>query len=137
MPFVPAAADRAAPTPVLATGGIAEGRGLAAALVFGAFGAMPETRFLATQKASIETWRARAIMDGHGVDTEQSGVTDLVKTGRPIGRHAPCAAASWSSGGASRRSLKATTAPLKPIKMRSSMATVHSPLCGRARPSSW
>ena len=47
LPFVPAVVDLAAPIPVLAAGGIADGRGLAAALVLGAAGALIGTRFQA------------------------------------------------------------------------------------------
>ena len=78
LPFVPAAVDVAAPTPVLAAGGIADGRGLAAALVLGASGAMLGTRFEATQEANIAPWRVKAIVEGRGEDTERSRVTDLV-----------------------------------------------------------
>jgi nitronate monooxygenase len=48
LPFVPAVVDLAMPTPVLAAGGIADGRGLAAALVLGAAGALIGTRFEVT-----------------------------------------------------------------------------------------
>lgn len=81
LPFVPAVVDVAGPTPVLAAGGIADGRGLAAALVLGAAGAMLGTRFEATSEANIAPWRARAIVEGRGEDTEQSRVTDLVRGG--------------------------------------------------------
>ena len=54
LPFVPIVADLAAPTPVLAAGGIADGRGVAAALVLGAAGALIGTRFQATAEALAE-----------------------------------------------------------------------------------
>ena len=44
LPFVPVVVDLAAPVPVLAAGGIADGRGIAAALALGAAGAMIGTR---------------------------------------------------------------------------------------------
>jgi nitronate monooxygenase len=51
LPFVPAVVDLAGSTPVLAAGGIADGRGLAAALVLGAAGALVGTRFQASREA--------------------------------------------------------------------------------------
>ena len=50
LPFVPLVADLAGLVPVLAAGGIADGRGLAAALALGATGALIGTRFQATRK---------------------------------------------------------------------------------------
>jgi nitronate monooxygenase len=49
--FVPVVADLAAPVPVLPAGGIADGRGVAAALALGAAGALVGTRLLATAEA--------------------------------------------------------------------------------------
>ncbi|GAA2076035.1 nitronate monooxygenase family protein [Streptomyces albiaxialis] len=58
MALVPAVVDRVAPVPVLAAGGIADGRGLAAALALGAQGAWMGTRFLtAHEAASHPTYR--------------------------------------------------------------------------------
>ena len=51
LPLVPAVVDAVDPVPVLAAGGIADGRGLAAALVLGAAGAWMGTRFLASEEA--------------------------------------------------------------------------------------
>ena len=51
LPLVPAIVDTVAPIPVAAAGGIADGRGLAAALMLGAEGVLIGTRFWATQEA--------------------------------------------------------------------------------------
>jgi nitronate monooxygenase len=81
LPFVPVVADLAAPTPVLAAGGIADGRGLGAALVLGAAGALIGTRFLATIEALalVAPEVAKAIIDGRGEDTERSRVLDIAR----------------------------------------------------------
>jgi enoyl-[acyl-carrier protein] reductase II len=49
--LVPAVVDAVAPKPVLAAGGIADGRGLVAALALGAAGIWIGTRFIATREA--------------------------------------------------------------------------------------
>jgi len=70
-------ADLAAPTPVLAAGGIADGRGVAAALALGAAGALIGTRFQATLEALVDPSVTKAIIDGRGADTERSTILDL------------------------------------------------------------
>jgi nitronate monooxygenase/enoyl-[acyl-carrier protein] reductase II len=58
MPLIPQVVDAVDPIPVLAAGGVAEGRGLAAALVLGAAGANIGTRFVASSEASAgEEWK--------------------------------------------------------------------------------
>ena len=79
MPFVPAAADLAHPTPVLAAGGIADGRGLAAALSLGAAGALVGTRFQASREALVDAEVVKAILNGRGEDTERSRVLDIAR----------------------------------------------------------
>lgn len=79
LPFVPVVADLAAPTPVLAAGGIADGRGLAAALVLGAAGALIGTRFQATIESLVTPEVAKALVDGRGDDTERSRVLDIAR----------------------------------------------------------
>jgi nitronate monooxygenase len=82
LPFVPIVADLAGPTPVLAAGGIADGRGLAAALVLGAAGALIGTRFQATLEALVEPAITKAIIEGRGEDTERSRVLDIGRGSR-------------------------------------------------------
>jgi nitronate monooxygenase len=82
LPFVPVVVDLAAPTPVLAAGGIADGRGVAAALALGAAGALIGTRFLATTEAELAPATTKAILEGRGQDTERSNVLDLARGSR-------------------------------------------------------
>ncbi|MGP4110349.1 NAD(P)H-dependent flavin oxidoreductase [Streptomyces sp. 4N509B] len=77
--FVPVVVDLAAPVPVLAAGGIADGRGLAAALALGAAGALVGTRFQATAEALVHPSIAAAIVEGRGEDTERSRVLDIAR----------------------------------------------------------
>ncbi|GAA4906728.1 nitronate monooxygenase [Nonomuraea thailandensis] len=79
LPFVPAVVDLVAPVPVLAAGGIADGRGVAAALVLGAAGALVGTRFQATTEALVDPSITEAIVEGRGQDTERSTVLDIAR----------------------------------------------------------
>ena len=82
LPFVPVVLDLAAPVPVLAAGGIADGRGVAAALALGAAGALVGTRLLATAEALEDAEAKKAIVDGSGEDTERSSVLDIARGSR-------------------------------------------------------
>ena len=74
-----AAAMRGGPRPpVVAAGGVADGRGLAAAVALGAEGVLVGTRFLATEEASIPpVWKA-AICAASEADTVYTRVANLV-----------------------------------------------------------
>lgn len=79
LPFVPAVTDLAGPVPVLAAGGIADGRGLAAVLALGAAGALIGTRFQATAEALVDPAVKKAIVAGGGEDTEVSRILDIAR----------------------------------------------------------
>ncbi|CAB3773341.1 nitronate monooxygenase [Burkholderia sp. MSh2] len=66
--LIPVAAERLA-IPVIASGGIADGRGLAAALALGAAGVNMGTRFCATREAPIHEDIKRALVDASERDT--------------------------------------------------------------------
>jgi nitronate monooxygenase len=93
LPLVPAVVDAVAPIPVAAAGGIADGRGLAAALMLGAAGVLVGTRFYASDEAlGHEAAKAR-IVAARGEDTLRTTVFDIAReydwptgyTGRAIG----------------------------------------------------
>jgi nitronate monooxygenase len=80
--FVPTVVDLAGSTPVLAAGGIADGRGLAAALALGAAGALIGTRFQATPEALVSPGLHKALLDARGEDTERNRVLDIARGSR-------------------------------------------------------
>ncbi|MGD1223492.1 NAD(P)H-dependent flavin oxidoreductase [Streptomyces krungchingensis] len=82
LPFVPVVVDLAAPVPVLAAGGIADGRGVAAALALGASGALLGTRFQATTESLVDPATAEAIVEGRGEETERNRVLDIARGSR-------------------------------------------------------
>jgi enoyl-[acyl-carrier protein] reductase II len=67
MTLLPAVIDAVFPLPVLAAGGIVDGRGLAAVLMLGAAGAWCGTRFLASQEADASAaYQSMVLRAGHG-----------------------------------------------------------------------
>jgi NAD(P)H-dependent flavin oxidoreductase YrpB (nitropropane dioxygenase family) len=69
MALVPAVVDAVSPVPVLAAGGIADGRGLAAVLALGAQGAMLGTRFLTAAEATTHEVYRQHLIAATSVDT--------------------------------------------------------------------
>jgi len=72
MALLPQAIDAAYPVPVLAAGGIGDGRGLAAVLALGCVGAWVGTRFLATNEAGALPVNKKHIIDSTDEDTRVS-----------------------------------------------------------------
>jgi enoyl-[acyl-carrier protein] reductase II len=79
MVLIPAVVDAVAPTPVVAAGGIADGRGLAAALALGAEGVWLGTRFIATHEAHGHESYKRKIV---AIDDEGT-VVSRASSGKP------------------------------------------------------
>ena len=77
LPLVPMMIKAVAPLPVLSAGGIADGRGLAAALALGADGVLLGTRFMATPEAPIHANFKQAIVKSDGHDTVLTEIPDL------------------------------------------------------------
>ena len=76
MPLVPQVVD-AVKIPVIAAGGIGDGRGLAAALMLGAAGVQMGTRFLVANECTVHPNYKKRVLD--------AGDTDTVATGRSLG----------------------------------------------------
>ncbi len=68
MALVPTVADLAGHVPVLAAGGIVDGRGLAAALMLGASGVMMGTRFVASLESSAHPHYKSAVVAARQVE---------------------------------------------------------------------
>jgi len=68
----PQAIDAAAPTPVLAAGGIGDGRGVAAALALGCIGVWVGTRFLASNEGGALDIQKQAIVKASDEDTRRT-----------------------------------------------------------------
>ena len=83
MTFVPEAADHlrahAPDTLLLAAGGIADGRGLAAALMLGADGVLVGTRFWASSEALVPPRHRQAILDADGDATIRTRIADIAR----------------------------------------------------------
>lgn len=76
LPLVAAVVDAVRPTPVIAAGGIADGRGLAAVLALGAAGAWIGTRFLASDEAVIHHHYRQRLLAADETDTVYSSLFD-------------------------------------------------------------
>lgn len=89
--LIPQVVDAVHPTPVLAAGGIADGRGLLAALMLGAVGAWIGTRFVATFEACRESpevgWYTEKSIEAYKREilaaTEEDTTISRIFTGKP------------------------------------------------------
>src|SRR5260370_25102470 len=78
VPLVPQVVRAVAPIPVVLAGGVADGAGLAAALMLGAEGVLLGTRFLATPEAPLPNVYKQAIVDSDGHDTLLTELPDVI-----------------------------------------------------------
>jgi nitronate monooxygenase len=79
LPLVPAVVDIAGDRPVLAAGGIADGRGLAAALMLGAAGVVCGTVFYAAAESAAHPNAKRTTVEASGDNTERGTSVDVVR----------------------------------------------------------
>ncbi len=83
--LVPAVVDAISPVPVLASGGVADGRGLVAALSLGAAGVSIGTRFVASEEAFVPRIYKERIVTSGAEDTLYT--EDLFDVGWPNAPH--------------------------------------------------
>jgi len=99
LPLVPCVVDAVRPTPVIAAGGIADGRGVAAALMLGAAGAWLGTRFLASEEIFIHPAYRERVVAARETDTYY---TTLFDGGWPDAPHRTlrnATVADWEAAG--------------------------------------
>lgn len=81
--FVPEAADlirgQESSALLVAAGGLADGRGLAAALMLGADGILLGTRFWASSEALVHARHHQAIVEAGGDETQRTSVVDIAR----------------------------------------------------------
>jgi len=77
--LVPAVVDAAGGISVVAAGGIADGRGLAAVLLLGATGGWLGTRFVASREWGGGAWEQQAVLAATADDTVRTTVYDRVR----------------------------------------------------------
>jgi len=108
LPLVPLVVDLVGDVPVIAAGGIADGRGVAAALALGASGVMLGTRFVATRESLAPAFWKQAILEARG---DQTGITDAFS-----GLYARAISNAFAAG------YEASGAPVLPSLLQSSAA---------------
>lgn len=99
LPLVPAVVDAVDPVPAIAAGGIADGRGMAAALALGAAGVWIGTRFLASAESAAHPEYKKAVLQADEGSTEY---TTLFDEGWPSAPHRVLRNSTfetWSSAG--------------------------------------
>ena len=100
MPLIPAVVDAVGEMPVIAAGGIADGRGLAAALTLGASGVWIGTRFLASEEVAIHPEYQQRLLAATENDTTH--LDDLFDVGWPNAPHRVLrnsTVANWEAAG--------------------------------------
>lgn len=106
MVLIPQVVDAVSPIPVVAGGGIGDGRGLVAALALGAVGVWCGTVFLGTHEATYEDYHKQKILES----TEDDTVVSKVITGKQARYLRNRLIAAWDKAG-----LPTLPMPLQPI----------------------
>jgi nitronate monooxygenase len=103
LPLVPRVVDAVAPAPVVAAGGIADGRGLAAVLALGAAGAWIGTRFLASHEADAHPLYKQKVLQSAETDTVYSRLFDGGWPDAPLRTLRNSTVTNWEASGSPPR----------------------------------
>ena len=99
LPLVPRVVDAVAPTPVIAAGGIADGRGVAAVLALGAAGAWLGTRFVASAEADLHPRYKAKLLEKVETDTILSCLFDIGWPDAPCRTLCNSTVTQWEAAG--------------------------------------
>lgn len=99
--LIPATVDAVGPVPVIASGGIGNGEGVARALSLGAQGVSLGTRFVASDEANVHPEYKRRIVDSTAADTVYT--EDLYDVGWPAAPHRTLRNTTYEEWDAARR----------------------------------
>lgn len=97
--FVPAVVEAAKPIPVIASGGIADGHGLIAALDLGAQAVSMGTRFLCSEEACASRDYKERVVQSSAEDTVYTGLFDIGWPGAPHRVLRNKAISEWEAAG--------------------------------------
>jgi nitronate monooxygenase len=99
MTLVPQVVDAVTPLPVLAGGGIADRRGVKAAMELGAIGAWVGTRFLAAREANIHADYLARVLAASGEDALYSEIFDVGWPNAPLRSLKNATTRNWEAAG--------------------------------------
>jgi NAD(P)H-dependent flavin oxidoreductase YrpB (nitropropane dioxygenase family) len=99
MALIPAVVDAAGDVPVIAAGGIADGRGLAAAICLGAAGVWLGSRFLAAQESAAHPNYVARLLAAKETDTDLSTLYDVGWPNAPSRALVNPTIAAWRAAG--------------------------------------
>ncbi|MBI2917706.1 MAG: nitronate monooxygenase [Chloroflexi bacterium] len=110
-PLLPAVVDAVAPTPVVAAGGIADGRGLVAALALGAVGAWVGSAFLAAEESGVPPAHWEQIAGG----TAEDFTLSRAYTGKPSRGYRNVVKEAWESSALGPLPMPLQSVLMKPL----------------------
>jgi nitronate monooxygenase len=99
LPLIPAVVDAVPNTPVVAAGGIVDGRGLAAVLALGASGAWMGTRFVLSEESTSHLLYRQKLGAASETDTIHTGLFDGGWPNSPMRALRNSTVAAWESAG--------------------------------------